>query len=351
MPITDPVAPITKTRQGVDHENRHHDGRRGGQEPRGIRPRLRPRRRPPASPPSSGSAAQTQVRQRTTSLPPSRTPAPAPSPGRRGIRASPAADGASIRRHGPAPAARAASAYSACRSTTRIARTPRATTGHPTSASTATRAVNTSRGRQHQRQHAAQREHDVDARQDDHEVRDAHQRAVRSSRRRSRPSPPTSAPSAIARSVASTAIAERQPRADQQPREDVAAERVAAEQKPRLGVGERGDPARSILGVAPLERIDGADRIGKRRVPRRRRRRSACGRIGGAYVIAGKLPARDRTARAAGAARTSSAISASSFTARPRASTRGSASACAMSAARMPAARNAAPAAAHPATR
>jgi len=47
------------------------------------------------------------------------------------------------RRHDPAPSARAASAYSARPSTTTIARTPRATGGHPTRPSTATSDTNT----------------------------------------------------------------------------------------------------------------------------------------------------------------------------------------------------------------
>ena len=64
----------------------------------------------------------------------------------------------------PAPSARAASAYSACRSTTRIPRTPRATVGHPTSDSTTTSATKTCSVDQHHRQRAPQREHHVDRR-------------------------------------------------------------------------------------------------------------------------------------------------------------------------------------------
>ena len=224
------------------------------------------------------------------------------------------------------------------------------------------------RRREHERQHRAQRQRDVDRRQHHHEVGRPHQHIVeraageageaaergadehRAERRRHRE-------------------AERRARAEQQPREHVAAVAVGAEQQQRRGVFVRRphevaarEPRerharRSILLVALFELIHEVPAIDERRVPRAvgagdaddgRRRVQQAGEMRVHRVRRGdrrgdRRQQRERDERDAEAARHACSARVSLA--------RGSTTASARSDTSVPHARNSAPAPAQPATR
>ena len=81
-------------------------------------------------------------------------------------------------RQGDAPIARAAIANSLTASRATIARTPRATIGHPSSVSTTVISVKIVDGRDRVGQRRARRQHDVEHRQHEHQLRRAHRERV-----------------------------------------------------------------------------------------------------------------------------------------------------------------------------
>ena len=219
-------------------------------------------------------------------------------------------------RHDPAPIAPAASAYSL--PSLRGHDRPHATRGvRPArQAQNARHRPEHLRRREDQRHRGPQDDHDVDDGEDEDEIGHAHQAIVQAASMESGKRADERTEQQRARGCRDR-DAERQARAKDHPREDVAPERVPPEHQPGsvgIGVDERAgikpdqrQPHRTIFGKCVLEPIDQPHGIHERGVTCGRRRRTGAGASGARSSCPG-TGGRDRRERSADAAAVRSAM-------------------------------------------